>query len=149
MTVTRNDDGRSAGRSPGADPRVTAALAARYAAPAGDRYWDGLEQSIMQRLAVAATGVVRELRPSWWSGFAELRGRDWRAVASVAATIALVAAGAAFVRGQAASAKARELAARAAVETAMPLPIDGTTLTGGRRHLPADAPERSLNPLDP
>lgn len=145
MTVTRNDDGRS----PGADPQVTSALAAHYAPPGGDTYWEGLEQSIMQRLAVATSGVVRELRPSWWSGFAELRGADWRAVASVAATIAFLAAGAAFVRGQAADAKARELAARAAVETAMPLPIDGATLTGGRRHLPADAPERYLNPLDP
>lgn len=145
MTVTRNDDGRS----PGADPQVTSALRAHYAAPGSDTYWEGLEQSIMQRLAVATSGVVRELRPSWWSGFAELRGRDWRAVASVAATIAFLAAGAAFVRGQAADAKARELAARAAVETAMPLPIDGATLTGGRRHLPADAPERYLNPLDP
>lgn len=148
MNVTRNDDGRDGDRSPGADPRVTAALAARYAPPAGEQYWDGLEQSIMQRIAFATSGVVRELRPSWWSGFAELRSRDWRAVASVAATIALVAAGAAFVRGQAANAKARELAARAAVETAMPLPIDGTTLTGGRRLLSPDAPERYLNPLD-
>lgn len=149
MTVTRNDDGRSAGRSPGADPYVSATLAARYAAPTGDAYWQALEQSIMRRLAAVTGSVVRELRPSWWSGFAELRGRDWRAVASVAATIALLATGAAFVRGQAASAKARELAARAAVESAMPLPIDGTTLTGGRRHLPTDAPERYLNPLDP
>ena len=144
MTVTRNDNGQS----PGADPQVTALLRAHYEAPAGDAYWVGLEQSIMQRLATATSGVVRELRPSWWSGFAELRGADMRAVASVAATIALLAAGAAFVRGQAASARARELAARAAVETAMPLPIDGSTLTGGRRHLPKDAPERYLNPLD-
>lgn len=148
MNVTRNDDGRSDGRSPGADPQVTAALRAHYAAPAGEPYWDGLEQSIMQRLVVATSGVVRELRPSWWSGFAELRGADMRAVGTIAATIALIAAGAAFVRGQAADAAARELAARAAVETAMPLPIDGTTLTGGRRHLSPDAPERYLNPLD-
>ncbi len=144
MTVTRNDNGQS----PGADPQVTAVLRAHYEAPAADAYWAGLEQSIMQRLATATSGVMRELRPSWWSGFAELRGADMRAVASVAATIALLAAGAAFVRGQAASARARELAARAAVETAMPLPIDGSTLTGGRRHLPKDAPERYLNPLD-
>jgi hypothetical protein len=144
MTVTRNDNGRS----PGADPQVTAVLRAHYEAPTGEAYWGELEQSIMQRLATATSGVVRELRPSWWSGFAELRGADMRAVASVAATIALLAAGAAFVRGQAASARARELAARAAVETAMPLPIDGSTLTGGRRHLPKDAPERYLNPLD-
>jgi hypothetical protein len=144
MTVTRNDNGRS----PGADPQVTAVLRAHYEAPAGEAYWGALEQSIMQRLATATSGVVRELRPSWWSGFAGLRGADMRAVASVAATIALLAAGAAFVRGQAASARARELAARAAVETAMPLPIDGSTLTGGRRHLPKDAPERYLNPLD-
>jgi hypothetical protein len=46
------------------------------------------------------------------------------------------------------SATARELAARAAVETAMPLPLEGSTLTGARRHLSPDAPERYLNPLD-
>lgn len=148
MNVTRNDDGRSNDRSPGADPQVTAALSALYKAPVGEQYWDGMEQSIMQRLALATSGVVRELRPSWWSGFAELRGADMRAVGTVAATIALIAAGAAFVRGQAATAQARELAARAAVETAMPLPIDGTTLSGARRPLSPDAPERYLNPLD-
>lgn len=144
MTVTRNDDGRS----PGADPQVTASLAAHYAAPHGEAYWAEFEQSIMQRISTATSGVVRELRPSWWSGFAELRTEDLRAMGMIAATLALLAAGATFVSDQQASAHARELAARAAVETAMPLPIEGTTLTGGRRHLSPDAPERFLNPLD-
>lgn len=148
MNVTRNDDGRSAGRSPGADPSVTAALKAQYAAPSGDAYWERLEGSIMQRISAATSGVVRELRPSWWSGFTELRRADWGAVGMIAATLALLAAGATFVRDQQAHEHARELAARAAVETAMPLPIDGATLTGARRHLSPDAPERYLNPLD-
>jgi uncharacterized membrane protein len=63
------------------------------------------------------------------------------------ATLALLAAGATFVRDQPVDAHARELAARAAVESAMPLPLDAT-LTRARVHLPADAPERYLNPLD-
>ncbi len=144
MTVTRNDEGRS----PGADPQVTASLSAHYAAPRGEAYWEGLEQNIMQRISAATSGVVRELRPSWWSGFAELRGADVRAMGMIAATLALLAAGATFVSDKQASATARELAARAAVESAMPLPIEGTTLTGGRRHLSPDSPERYLNPLD-
>lgn len=144
MTVTRNDDGRS----PGADPQVTATLSAHYAAPRSEAYWEGMEQSIMQRISLATSGVVRELRPSWWSGFAEFRSADIRAVGVIAATLALLAAGATFVRDQQDSAHARELAARAAVETAMPLPLEGTTLTGARRHLSPDAPERYLNPLD-
>ncbi len=144
MTVTRNDEGRS----PGADPQVTASLSAHYAAPRGAAYWEGLEQHIMQRISAATSGVVRELRPSWWSGFAEFRGADVRAIGMIAATLALLAAGATFVSDQKANATARELAARAAVESAMPLPIDGATLTRGRRLLSPDAPERYLNPLD-
>ncbi|WP_396215377.1 hypothetical protein [Gemmatimonas sp.] len=144
MTVTRNDEGRS----PGADPQVTASLSTHYAAPRGEAYWEGLEQNIMQRISAATSGVVRELRPSWWSGFAELRGADVRAMGMIAATLALLAAGATFVSDKQANATARELAARAAVESAMPLPIEGTTLTGGRRHLSPDSPERYLNPLD-
>jgi hypothetical protein len=127
---------------------VTASLSAHYAAPRGDAYWEGLEQNIMQRISAATSGVVRELRPSWWSGFAELRGADVRAMGMIAATLALLAAGATFVSDKQANATARELAARAAVESAMPLPIEGTTLTGGRRHLSPDSPERYLNPLD-
>ena len=144
MTVTRNDEGRS----PGADPQVTASLSTHYAAPRGEAYWEGLEQNIMQRISAATSGVVRELRPSWWSGFAELRGADVRAMGMIAATLALLAAGATFVSDKQANATARELAARAAVESAMPLPIEGTSLTGGRRHLSPDSPERYLNPLD-
>ena len=147
MNVTRNDDGRS-DRSPGADPRVTAALRAHYAAPQPDAYWEGMEQSIMRRLSAATSGVVRELRPTWWSGFAEFRTADLRAVGMIAATLALLAAGAAFVRDQEANARAREIAARAAVESAMPLPIDDATMTRARPHLAPDAPERYLNPLD-
>lgn len=139
---TRNDDGRS----PGADPQVTMLLREHYAAPSEQQYWDGMEQRMLQRLSAAMHETV--LRPSWWAGFAELRPADWRTAGLVAATLALLAAGATFVRDQAADARARELAARAAIEAAMPLPIDEATLSRARPHLPADAPERYLNPLD-
>jgi hypothetical protein len=143
MNVTRNDDGRG----PGADPQVTAALRSMYAAPA-DAYWEGLESSIMQRITLVSSGVVRELRPTWWSGFAEFRRADLRTVGMIAATLALLAAGATYVRDHDVNARAREIAARAAVETAMPLPIDGSTITRARPHIAPDAPERYLNPLD-
>ncbi|MCA0375151.1 MAG: hypothetical protein LCH84_05750 [Gemmatimonadetes bacterium] len=139
---TRNDDGRS----PGADPEVTRLLQAHYAPPVDAAYWSGLEQRMLQRLSTAMQETV--LRPSWWSGFAELRPADWRTAGLVAATLALLAAGATFVRDRAADAHARDIAARAAVEAAMPLPIDDATLSRARPHLPADAPERYLNPLD-
>jgi hypothetical protein len=138
---TRNDNGLI----PDADPQVTMLLREHYAAPS-ERYWEGLEQRMLQRLSTAMHETV--LRPSWWAGFAELRPADWRTAGLVAATLALLAAGATFVRDQAADAHARELAARAAVESAMPLPIDEATLSRARPHLPADAPERYLNPLD-
>jgi hypothetical protein len=140
MNVTRNDTGRS----PDADPQVTAALRALYAAPQDDTYWQGLEQRVMQRL----TSKVVELRPSWWSGFAEFRPADLRTAGLIAATLALLAAGATFVRDQEADARARELAARAAVESTLPLPLEDALLSRGRTHLPPDAPERYLNPLD-
>lgn len=146
MTTTRKDHGRS----PEADPRVTDLLRSHYAAPAGDEYWQGLEQRIMAsvRTAPARLTLAVQERRVWWSGFAEFRGADLRTAGLMAATLALLAAGAAFVRDQAADASARELAARAAVEAAMPLPIDEATLTRGRTHLAPDAPERYLNPLD-
>ena len=137
------------GRSTDADPQLTALLRAQYAAPADDGYWPQLEDRIMasirapQRLTLA----VQE-RLAWWSGFAELRGADLRAAGLIAATLALLVAGATFVRNQAADAHAREMAARAAVESTLPLPIDEATLTRARTHLPPDAPERYLNPLD-
>jgi hypothetical protein len=41
------------------------------------------------------------------------------------------------------------MAQRAAVESALPLPIDEATLTSRMRsRLPEDAPERYLHPLD-
>lgn len=145
MNVTRNDDGRS----PGADPQVTAALQVQYAAPHSDAYWEGMEQSIMQRISAMTGEMVRELRPRWWSGFAEFRSAELRTVGMIAATLTLLAAGTSFVRNQQESARAHDLAARAAVESAMPLNIDDATLsTRARPHLAPDAPERYLNPLD-
>lgn len=143
----RNDTGRA---RPGplveADSATTALLRAHVAAPVDDAYWQGLERRILQRLAAAIPEPV--LRPRWWSGFAEFRPADWRRAGLIAATLALLAAGATLVRDQAVHAQARELAARAAVESTLPLPIDEATLTRGRQHLAPDAPERYLNPLD-
>lgn len=144
--TTRNDAGRPLSQMPDADPTTTALLAERYAAPGDDAYWPAMEQRIMQRLATAMQDTV--LRPSWWSGFAELRPADWRTAGLIAATLALLATGVSFVRDQAASARARELAARAAIESTMPLPVDEATLSRARPHLAPDAPERYLNPLD-
>jgi hypothetical protein len=144
MNGTRNDDGRS----PGADPQVTAALRALYAAPQDDAYWQATEQRMMRRISAAVSGAVHELRPSWWSGFTEFRSTDWRTAGLIAATLTLIAAGASFVRDKEASAQARELAARAAAESAMPLPLDDATMTRARVHLAPDAPERFLNPFD-
>jgi hypothetical protein len=114
------------GPTPDADPTTTALLAERYAAPSDDAYWQGMEQRILQRLTTAMQDTV--LRPSWWSGFAELRPADWRTAGLIAATLALLATGVSVVRDQAATARARELAARAAIESTLPLPVDQSTL---------------------
>lgn len=130
------------------DPAVTAALRAQYAPPADAAYWDGLEARILRQLSAAAPA----LRPGWWAGFADLRRRDLASFGMVAATLALLLAGAAVMRQQARTQAlaeaARERAARAAVEATLPLPMDDATLTEARIHLAPDAPERYLNPLD-
>ena len=144
MTVTRNDNGHG----PDADPRVTDLLRSHYAAPQDELYWNGLEERVM--LGVTR-GIVRlnDLRPAWWSGFGEFRTADIRNVGLIAATIALLVAGATFARDAQLDASARAMAQRAAVESALPLPLDDATLTSRMRsRLPEDAPERYLHPLD-
>lgn len=137
MNVTRNDNGHG----PDADPRVTDLLRSHYAAPLDETYWNGLEERVLMHINV--------LRPSWWSGFGEFRTADIRNVGLIAATIALLVAGAAFVREAELDANARAMAQRAAVESAMPLPLDDARLTSRVRvSLPEDAPERYLHPLD-
>lgn len=144
MNVTRNDNGHG----PNADPRVTDLLRSHYAAPQNETYWNGLEERVM--LGVTR-GIVRinELRPAWWSGFGEFRNADIRTAGLIAATIALLVSGATFVREAERDANARAMAQRAAVESALPLPLDDATLTSRMRaRLPEDAPERYLHPLD-
>jgi hypothetical protein len=144
MNVTRNDNGHG----PDADPRVTDLLRSHYAAPQDELYWNGLEERVM--LGVTR-GIVHlnDLRPAWWSGFGEFRTADIRNVGLIAATIALLVAGATFARDAQLDASARAMAQRAAVESALPLPIDEATLTSRMRsRLPEDAPERYLHPLD-
>ena len=144
MNVTRNDNGHG----PNADPRVTDLLRSHYAAPQDETYWNGLEERVM--LGVTR-GIVRinDLRPAWWSGFGEFRNTDIRTAGLIAATIALLVTGATFVRKAELDASARAMAQRAAVESALPLPLDDATLTSRMRaRLPEDAPERYLHPLD-
>jgi hypothetical protein len=144
MNVTRNDNGHG----PDADPRVTDLLRSHYAAPQDETYWNSLEERVM--LGVTR-GIVRinDLRPAWWSGFGEFRKADIRNAGLIAATIGLLVAGATFVREAERDANARAMAQRAAVESALPLPLDDATLTSRVRvRLPEDAPERYLHPLD-
>lgn len=129
-----------------ADPQVSAFLRSHYAAPQDEAFWIRQERRIIAALPKQLGRVAREIRPAWWTGVAELRAADFRAAGLVAATLALLAAGAAFVRSQTADTRARELAARAIVESTQPL--DDIMLTRVRPNLPADAPERYLHPLD-
>lgn len=144
MNVTRNDNGQG----PDADPRVTDLLRSHYAAPLDETYWNSLEERVMMGVT---RGIVRinDLRPAWWSGFGEFRTADLRNVGLIAATVALLVAGATFVREAERASNARAMAQRAAVESALPLPLDDATLTSRvRPHLAEDAPERYLHPLD-
>lgn len=122
-------------RSAGADPDVTARLRAAYAAPVDDGYWQGLEQRIMARLNESP--VV-----AWWSVLSE-----WRTAGAIAATLALLLAGATVVREVTLQRTTRETVARAAIESGVPID-DATFSFGARIRLPADAPERYLDPFD-
>ena len=119
-------------RSTGADADVTALLRSVYAAPRDEGYWLGLEQRVMSRLNESP--VV-----AWWSVLSE-----WRTAGAIAATLALLLAGATLVRDVAHD---REIAVRTVIESG--LPVDDATFSfGGRMRLPADAPERYLDPFD-
>ena len=122
-------------RSAGADPDVTAQLRAAYMAPVDARYWRGLEQRIMTRLNESS--VV-----AWWSILAE-----WRTAGAIAATVALMLVGATVVREVALERIASETVARAAIEAGIP-GDDATFSLRTRVRLPADAPERYLDPFD-
>ena len=122
-------------RSAGADPDVTARLRAAYAARIADGYWQGLEQRIMARLNESP--VV-----AWWSVLAE-----WRTAGAIAAALALLLAGATVVREVTLQRTTRETVARAAIESGVPVD-DATFSFGARIRLPADAPERYLDPFD-
>ena len=119
-------------RSTGADADVTALLRSVYAAPLDEGYWQGLEQRVMSRLNESP--VV-----AWWSVLSE-----WRTAGAIAATVALLLAGATLVRDVALE---REMAVRTVIESGMPVD-DATFSFGGRMRLPADAPERYLDPFD-
>ena len=131
------------GRSEGEDPAMTALLRNAYSAPSSSSYWAGLEQRVMAR--------VKEAQPlAWWSVFSE-----WRTAALVAATMALLLAGAAMVRQRSLDPAKTPMATGVPADTTYDLALkrvldgDGVTFTSiPRRKLPDDAPERYLNPLD-
>ena len=123
------------GRSDGADPTVTALLRDAYAAPQDERYWQGFEQRVMA--AINESPVV-----AWWNVLSE-----WRTAGAIAATLALLLAGATVVREVSMERTAREIAARRVIDSGMPID-DATFSFGSRRRLPADAPERYLDPFD-
>jgi len=130
MDFKRMDTGRSAG----ADAEITALLRTAYAAPGDDGYWQSLEQRVMARLNESP--VV-----AWWAVLSE-----WRTAGAIAATVALLLAGATMVREVSIERNAREMALRQAIDAGMP--ADDATFSfrvGGR--LPADAPERYLDPF--
>lgn len=122
-------------RSPGDDPAVTALLRAAYAAPRDEGYWHGLEQRVMSRLNESP--VV-----AWWSVMSE-----WRTAGAIAATIALLLAGATVIRDLSLERSTRENVARTVIESGMPLD-DATFSFGKRTRLAPDAPERYLDPFD-
>lgn len=123
-------------RSAGADPALTALLRAAYAAPRDEGYWHGLEQRVMSRLHESP--VV-----AWWSVLSE-----WRTAGAIAATVALLLAGATVVRDITQPRETtRENVARTIIETGMPVE-DATFSFGGRNRLAPDAPERYLDPFD-
>lgn len=128
------------------DPLVTEFLKSHYAAPRSEAFWSRQELRIMQALPQRLSKVAREVHPAWQRNVSRFRTTDFRAAGLVAATLALLAAGASFMRSHAADARAREMAAREIVESTQPL--DDIMLTRVRPNLPADAPERYLHPLD-
>ncbi|MBU6366074.1 MAG: hypothetical protein KJT01_07675 [Gemmatimonadetes bacterium] len=148
MTTHRRPAPGSPADAGSPDPALTAALRAHYAPPAEPAYWAALEERILQQVSGGA--LARPAR--WWTGFADLRRRDLASFGMVAATLALLLAGAASMRRQARAqelaAQARAQATRAAIEATLPLPLDDVILTEGRVRLAPDAPERYLNPLD-
>ena len=126
---------RDHGRSDGADAELTALLRATYAAPRDNSYWAGLEQRVMSRLNDSPI-------TAWWSVMSE-----WRTAGAVAAAVALLLVGGTVVRELSIEQSAREIAARAAIESGMPSDDATLSFRGGKR-LPADAPERYLDPFD-
>ena len=125
-------------RSPGADPAVTMLLRAAYAPPE-EEFWGGFEKRIMERLGDAPV-------TAWWSVFSE-----WRTAGVIAATIALLVTGATIMREQALADASRQLAAGAAYFNSEGLPegIPVTITIKSRDSIPANLPERFLNPFQP
>lgn len=140
MTDMRRVGERRSFETP-ADPEVTALLRRTYAAPDAPDYWDTLEARVMARVRQAAGPET------WWGVIA-----GWRNAGLVAATLALLFTGALVAYEQRMAERARQLAAGAAAFTVFEGDTDDVSVAftvRGRGRLPAEAPERYLDPFEP
>jgi hypothetical protein len=129
-------------------PELTALLREAYAPPAGDLYWKGLERRIMAQVREQGREDARSREPdAWWMVLAQ-----WRGVGLVAATLALLLTGALVAHEQRLAENARQLAAGAAYYTVFDGPSEAVSVAftvPARGPVPAEAPERYLDPLEP
>ena len=126
---------RTTERSDGADPAITSLLRATYASPRDDGYWHALEQRVMH--AIHESPAI-----TWWGVLSE-----WKTAGAIAATLALLLAGATMVRDLTGAPSDREVAAGTVIDSGIPLDDATFSFRIGKR-LPADAPERYLDPFD-
>jgi hypothetical protein len=124
---------RTTDRSEGADPAVTSLLRAAYSPPRDERYWHALEQRVMH--AIHESPAI-----TWWAVLSE-----WKTAGAIAATLALLLAGATI--SDLTGARTREVVAETLIDSGIPLDDATFSFRIGKR-LPADAPERYLDPFD-
>ena len=79
---------------------------------------------------------------TWWAVLSE-----WKTAGAIAATLALLLAGATMVRDLTGAQTDREVAAGTVIDSGIPLDDATFSFRIGKR-LPADAPERYLDPFD-
>lgn len=129
----KNVSSTTSGRSADGDPALTALLRTAYAAPSDDAYWQRLETRVMSRLADTPM-------TAWWNVLSE-----WRLIGAAAAMLALLLTGATIARELSVTSTSSEVAAGAVMESGFS--TDDAILTARGRRLPADAPERYLEPF--
>lgn len=102
----------------GRDAEIAALLRARYAPPADEGYWAGLETRILSRIRSGAADAS-----AWWNVVWE-----WAPIGVAAAAAAALFAGIAVTQTRAAQAR---VAYESMVRNAAPLPVQTVTLPTG------------------